>query len=554
MASSGSPSCDCPVAFGVASLNRSMHCFLRQVELQACTTSATSRASILGLKCMNVSDTRARGFFVLSRSLNGALVCSGGDTYHLRVQEQQQVPQQRLGRERQFERQSNLYFSALSQPMGLGGLYWLNTSATFLPGVHAYALSLSLVETNKSICVWQRIASHVVHVSSPPLDPSADRACVGVPEASSLAYVRLGAGGSCHATGASSGMSLCIGNATARVIDTSNERRLHGRLRVGFEHVLRSSSCRFQLYDEHALTRCLRGRTLLLMGSAFNVDVQRGFALLNRSLAAWTRVPPGKKHPNIADFWRAFEKPSGSYCFARGKCSISFGKGRVRSSLFHYPAWGGLANLLGSQADATGASPSSAPGSGAYYRRMCQNADIVVIESGYEDVAFPATATRGAVGVAERSSEDHRWQHTLGQYRSRLYRLMRDWRRCRAERGSSWRPIFQLTAASRARGLHGEPRAADCKQQPGGHGGRPGADTGRVPLGEFIHRQAAINELARRVVEEAGFEVFDPFGASLHAPSFWFDKLKGPLEYDSRKAEVISDMTAQMLANQLCAH
>ena len=58
-----------------------------------------------------------------------------------------------------------------------------------------------------------------------------------------------------------------------------------------------------------------------------------------------------------------------------------------------------------------------------------------------------------------------------------------------------------------------------------------------------------VNQVARRVVEEAGFEVFDPFPASLHAPSSWFDQ-NGQ---DVQHSDVLGDMVAQMLLNQLCA-
>ena len=63
------------------------------------------------------------------------------------------------------------------------------------------------------------------------------------------------------------------------------------------------------------------------MGSSYNVDLRKGFARLNSSLGAWTRFKPGPTHPNVADFWRAFEKPSGSYCYKprSGKCEIRFG-------------------------------------------------------------------------------------------------------------------------------------------------------------------------------------------------------------------------------------
>jgi hypothetical protein len=74
---------------------------------------------------------------------------------------------------------------------------------------------------------------------------------------------------------------------------------------------------------------------------------------------------------------------------------------------------------------------------------------------------------------------------------------------------------------------------------------------------------ATANEVARRIVEQAGFEVFDPFAATLHASPSWFDALpatavrarrsKG-LAFEIHTAEAVSDMMTQMLLNQLCAN
>jgi hypothetical protein len=57
-----------------------------------------------------------------------------------------------------------------------------------------------------------------------------------------------------------------------------------------------------------------------------------------------------------------------------------------------------------------------------------------------------------------------------------------------------------------------------------------------------------VNQVARQVIEEAGFEVFDPFPASAHAISSWFDK-NGK---DNQHADVLGDLVVQMLLNQLC--
>ena len=61
------------------------------------------------------------------------------------------------------------------------------------------------------------------------------------------------------------------------------------------------------------------------------------------------------------------------------------------------------------------------------------------------------------------------------------------------------------------------------------------------------HRMAAANALASSMVVAAGFEVFDPSAATLHASPNWFD------EGHARRAEPLADLLTQMLVNQLCA-
>ena len=55
-------------------------------------------------------------------------------------------------------------------------------------------------------------------------------------------------------------------------------------------------------------------------------------------------------------------------------------------------------------------------------------------------------------------------------------------------------------------------------------------------------------QVAREVVEAYGFEVFDAFPATQHAPPSWFDE-RGE---DAIHADVLSDMTTQMFINHLC--
>ena len=346
----------CPLSNDAAALTTAAHCFLRERPQPACVYEASSAAEALVLGV----GSCARGFFVLSRNAAGLPVCTGGDSYHLAATEE-------AGRCR---------FSALSQSLdviahdaGVAYAYFVPTNAALVAG--KYTLRLSLVSTQRRDhqhlegrgalswsrsggeeplrhwlrdrrCSWSDVAqgSQTVSLAPPSFSPSRKR-CRSMPPLNELAYVRLdepsvigGCGRWCH------------GNATASLIDTSNEPRWQGRARRGFQHALAATNCYFELFDEAAVTQCLAGRSLHLMGSAAAVDLQRGMARINRTIAAWTRVRPGKVHPNVADFWRAYEKPGGTYCFARGKCGIRFGSANVLTTLIHHPHFNGLANLF----------------------------------------------------------------------------------------------------------------------------------------------------------------------------------------------------------------
>ena len=62
-----------------------------------------------------------------------------------------------------------------------------------------------------------------------------------------------------------------------------------------------------------------------------------------------------------------------------------------------------------------------------------------------------------------------------------------------------------------------------------------------------------MNHAAREMVEAAGFEVFDGFGVTLHAPPAWFDDARHGVRFKLHEAEALSDVTTQALLNQICA-
>ena len=154
------------------------------------------------------------------------------------------------------------------------------------------------------------------------------------------------------------------------------------------------------------------------------------------------------------------------------------------------------------------------------------------------------------------------WRHRpLQAYTLRLRALMDHWKTCRRAK-PAWRGVFKLATAPRSRSLYEEPETADCHYAQSGHGTHP-------------HHLLTVNQVARRLVENAGFEVFEPWAATLHASPRWFDALpplsprarrkarvsdgsrhgkeQRGLQYDSQHAEALSDMVTQMLINQLCA-
>lgn len=167
--------------------------------------------------------------------------------------------------------------------------------------------------------------------------------------------------------------------------------------------------------------------------------------------------------------------------------------------------------------------------------------DIVVLESAFEDMASPPPsylAKRRANGRNESWRE-----RPLETYIQRLSGVLDRWKRCVSARppNQPWRGIFQLAAFPRARGLQANPRSSDCTL-----GGQRG-------MASEPHHIAEINQLARRMVEEAGFEAFDPSAVTLHADPKWFDALKTELQHDERKIEPVSDLTSQLLINHICS-
>ena len=179
-----------------------------------------------------------------------------------------------------------------------------------------------------------------------------------------------------------------------------------------------------------------------------------------------------------------------------------------------------------------------------------------MFESGAQDISLPpkvaallvnacrrgasggsgAAACDAALSSTLRSGGEGWRQAPLAAYEKRLHTLLEAWSRCRQTK-PHWRGIFQLAVAPRP------PR--DCKALQLVSG-----------FASDAHRVNEANSLAKRMVEAAGFEVFDPFGITLHADPRWYDGSGGsggPHDAQSQM-EATSDVLTQMLISTvLCA-
>lgn len=146
----------------------------------------------------------------------------------------------------------------------------------------------------------------------------------------------------------------------------------------------------------------------------------------------------------------------------------------------------------------------------------------------------------------------------MAAYRNRLHALMEVWKSCKRD-NPKWRGIFKLAAAPKARGLEATPEGlnynpTDCALQGAALMGAPSLKSmANQPYSAQPHHVQVFNEVARRAVEAAGFEVFDTFAATLHADERWFDEPPAREQASIHASEALSDMVTQMLLNQLCA-
>jgi hypothetical protein len=224
-------------------------CVSRAVQANGeCDNAPTEAAASIwaGTHCLR---TESRGLFLVSRTANGRIVCGGGDSYHVTVAN------------------DDVRISALSRAIA-PAVYWLNLSATaLLRGRQTYSLSIALVETQRrdaahayvgptsdvselplarwlrsSMCAWAPVTSAFpIEVgeaeSSARATSKREPWCGSLPaDGMSMGYVTLRTEDTCNDG------SACDGNATERLLHTSNEQRYRARTRKGFHHVLKVSN------------------------------------------------------------------------------------------------------------------------------------------------------------------------------------------------------------------------------------------------------------------------------------------------------------------------
>lgn len=548
--------CQCPDA---GASQRALHiaaqCLLRRrlgssIGSRDCSHNATDPSTVLalGLHCI----AEGSGFFLMARASDRRPVCTGGDVFRVWVVE---ATTHGLAGSR-HSTFANELTTAEARPY----IYWVNTSGGIvMPGRRSYQISASLLDSQHRALQKAEGFPPLRWVSSPmrewfryrrcvssavPLGPNGKHAvlieangpgipisepsCKGVPPGRATALVGLvgnvSHGVACHA-------SLCSGDAHARLLDT-HAKDMADIIRERFQHVLKPQGCQFHLLDEKAVARCLHGRAVLNIGGSKANELQKGFERLSsRHKQSWWW-----------DFMRTqvsnnMQLATGHSCFgdpASKRTAV------VTTVFIHHPFRHGLSNVLRPDPNKRDGLASAEQ----YFELMCAH-ELVVFESGVHDFALPDRRVyRALISQCARSKPctdeqllplllNQSWRlDPLASYRTHLTELTAMWRRCsdrRAQAGlEKFRPIFKLVFAPNPE------MASSCSTEWG--------------YNTEAHYMAIVNRVAREVVESAGFEVFDPFPASMHAQPRWFD-LNG---HDNQHSDMLSDLVTQMLLSQIC--
>ena len=540
----------CPASSSTAELERSASCLLPPAA-DSCANEETSAESVhvIGMHCIKATSGR-RGFFVQSRARDGRVVCSGGDIFRVYVSEQEL---------------SRSLYAAISTPVGdstnsSSAVYFIDVDAGLrLPGRQTYTVRLVLQETQRRskqgaegapMLRWSaRAASptrewfryracvdtqvplpervRTISLTSPPI-LTEEPQCGAVSPSTPTALVALGVNDSCG--------WRCTGEGFERLVRRiplwSNPRELPDRVKLGYKHVLKPAGCRIHLYGKADLAACMRNQTWLNVGGSAANAVQRGIERISGKCTNW---------------WFNYVRTIGDTT-DRSPGVSTFDLGRVATQYIHHPFRFGLLNVLDPAYVNRTAGYHLGPRSKtaqSYERLMC-GFDLVVFESGVHDIAFPdaKAGTRPLVeacsGPAPCTDADilpllHNETHRLdlmAAYRLHVRQLAGLWSRCRdarAQRKRPFRAIFKLAYAP----AHSA-TASNC-----------GAAFG---YNVFASYMKGANDVAREEIEASGFEVFDPFPATLHAKKGWFDQGGRDLQH----SDALSDLVTQMLLNQIC--
>ena len=555
-----SAACGCPATSSTADMYTSARCLLDAVRAvkRPCAHNETSaaRVCVLGLHCVSSAEGQ-RGFFLLSRTAESAEVCTGGDVFRAWV----------LG---SHDRTRFSTYATPVEPLAWPSLYWVNTTgSTPLPGRSEYAVSVVLIETQRralQLAERRGPLQFSLTNSSPATEWFRDRRCIAKsvplpPVTSTLSGAGSNGGGTvlididggrpqprdrrCRWVPPSSSSALvaldepeyacgrsCTGDAKARVIHTFLGPKDVNRSRVGFRHVLKPEGCHYHWFDEAELTRCLGGRSILNVGCSVANSLQRGFE----------RISSNEEHKR--EWWWRYGRTgiTGDKDLSPG--TSVFNRSVISTQFIHNPFRYGLVNVVAPNPKRVVSKKSAAD----WEKYMC-HFDIVVFESGVHDLASPDRSAHRAM-LQKCSLEqpctdadllpnlhNESWRlRLLDSYRTHLHQLVGMWQRCRDKRLKQghprpFRPIFKLSTAP----------------NPGMEMKSCTAEWGYNTVGWYLSMG---NQVARQVVEAAGFEVFDPFPLMFHSASSWFDKGGS----DSLHSDVLSDLVTQMLINQICEH
>ena len=403
--------CSCPVNLSPSSLSAAAVACLNALEplnRSSCAHEETLAVESHAELCLERQS--ALGILIMSREASRRMVCTSGDVYRA-VVTGELVHATDATRVLKPNGRRALWMNGLGASIdGVASAYWVDLGGLALvQRPQTVDISLELVSTQRrrlqaaegrGALVWNSshgspmrhwwrdyacvskqvlVRRHRFRNLTSWRPPGKDPLCAPSPAAQKSVYVDAGdRDGECGWL-CSGNTSLILSPHGGRFATSTWNPKMGAvdRARQGFHHVLRPLRCRFHLYGEEELTRCLRGRHLLNIGSSQANALQMGFERINSTVT-------GKK----LKWWANFGQTTvgNHYDFSLG--TSSFGNATVMTKFIHHPERNGLMNLI--------APPSNHLGHKSFvlYEKMMCKYDIVVLESGLHDFAIPTTHNR----------------------------------------------------------------------------------------------------------------------------------------------------------------